>query len=131
MAKIFPGDVTAAKIFDETSVSLERIPKEAPLDITFENLHYSIYASKRIAGVAFDAVSDARIKDIQGVSDGVADLNTLMEIEITDYQLKDKANHGNHKYKKVIGQQIDGVYPQAVNKLTKEVVPDIYQLAAV
>ena len=35
------------------------------------------------------AESDARIKDIQGISNASSDLTTLMDIEITDYMLKD------------------------------------------
>ncbi len=91
---------------------------------------YSLYASARVAATEFNAFSDARIKNIQGLSDSRADLNTLLSIEITDYKLKDYIDKGNKFYKKVIAQQVEKVYPQAVSTIT-DVVPDIYQLAEI
>lgn len=87
---------------------------------------YSIYASDRIAAAEFNAYSDARIKNIKGISNGQHDLQTLMGIEITDYSLKDFVAKGNKAYKKVIAQQVEKIYPQAVSKMT-DVIPDIYQ----
>ena len=91
---------------------------------------YSIYASSVIVGSEIFANSDARIKNIQGLTDGAADLVTLSRIEITDYTLKDVISKGNHPSKKVIAQQVEKVYPQAVSQTT-DVVPDIYQKASV
>ena len=91
---------------------------------------YSIWAEKRVAAEEFNAVSDARLKSIQGRSDGAADLATLLGIEITDYSFRDVIGKGAGAYKKVIGQQVDKVFPQAVNKQT-DVVPDIYQQASI
>ena len=91
---------------------------------------YSIFASNRIAAVSFDAVSDARIKRIEGRSNAVEDLNTLMKIEVTNYKFKDTIAHGNAPQKKVIAQQVEQVYPQAVSRHT-DVVPDIYEKATV
>jgi hypothetical protein len=53
-----------------------------------------------------------------------------MAIQVTDYQFKDTVANGNRSQKKVIAQQVEEVYPQAVNT-TKGVVPDIYKNAAV
>jgi hypothetical protein len=89
---------------------------------------YSLYASDRIAASEFNAFSDARIKNIQGRSDGTADLKTLLGIQITDYTYKDTIAKGNRSQKKVIAQQVEQVYPQAVSKST-DAVPDIYQRA--
>ena len=44
------------------------------------------------------------------------------------YQMKDKASFGNKTFKKVIAQQIEEIYPQAVRKMTST-IPDIYALA--
>ena len=76
------------------------------------------------------AESDARIKDIQGISNASSDLTTLMDIEITDYMLKDKARFGNQQFKKVIAQQIEEVFPQAVNTMTN-FIPNVYATAMV
>ena len=93
--------------------------------------NYSIYASHRIAGSSFHAISDERIKNIQGISNSQEDLNTLMNIQITDYTMKDSITHGNQEIKKVIAQQVKSIYPQAVTTSTVEVVPDIYQTATI
>lgn len=89
---------------------------------------YSIYASNRIAASEFNAFSDARIKNIQRISNSKNDLQTLMAIEITDYKLKDSIGKGNREFKKVIAQQVEKVYPLAVSQMT-DVIPDIYQAA--
>ena len=88
----------------------------------------SIYASNRIQATEFNAFSDARIKNIQGVSNSTSDLSILNQIKITDYKMKDHAK-GNKQYKKVIAQQVETVYPNAVSKMN-DVIPDIYKLAS-
>jgi len=82
----------------------------------------------RAAGLI--TMSDARIKDIKKVSDGGADLATLMKIEITDYGYKDVVARGNRSQKKVIAQQVETIYPQAVSRST-DVVPDVFKKAVV
>lgn len=76
------------------------------------------------------AESDVRIKDIQGISDASCDLTTLMSIEITDYNLKDRVRFGNQQFKKVIAQQIEEVFPLAVNTMTN-FIPNIYTTVTV
>ena len=89
----------------------------------------SIFASGVIwAGTAVVASSDERIKTIQGRSHSPKDLEMLRSIEITDYLYKDKFTKGGAAQKKVIAQQVEKVFPQAVSKQT-DVVPDIYEKA--
>jgi hypothetical protein len=90
----------------------------------------SIKASDAVHAAFYRAVSDARIKVIEGVSNGVADLAMLSRIEITDYTHKDVIAKGKGMSKKVIAQQVEKVFPQAVTK-TVDVVPDIYQAAKI
>jgi hypothetical protein len=90
----------------------------------------SIYASGNILAFQFAAFSDARIKRITGRSDAAHDLATLLGIEVTDYSYIDTVSKGSGKYKKVIAQQVEKLYPQAVRQST-DVVPDIYQRAAI
>jgi hypothetical protein len=80
--------------------------------------------------MAFNSVvaSDARIKEIIGLTDNFIDLNTLKKIEITNYRMKDRANWGSQIYKKVIAQQVENIYPEAIKKI-QSVIPDIYSLA--
>jgi hypothetical protein len=90
---------------------------------------YSIYADARIAASEFNATSDERIKDIQGRSDSATDLRTVLSLEVVDFRYKDQAGKGNALHKKLIAQQVEKVFPQAVTEQV-DVVPDIYQLAS-
>lgn len=90
----------------------------------------SLYASGNIMANAFWAYSDTRIKRIEGRSDSAHDLTTLLGIEITDYHYKDVIAKGNAPHKKVIAQQVERVFPQAVSQCT-DFVPDIYQKAEI
>ncbi|MCB0854693.1 MAG: hypothetical protein KDD63_20870, partial [Bacteroidetes bacterium] len=92
---------------------------------------YSLYANERIAASEFNAHSDMRIKNIRGTSNASEDLSTLMQIEVTDYTLRDTIAKGKTPQKKVIAQQVAQVYPQAVSTNLTEVIPDIYQRAEV
>ncbi|MEO0583162.1 MAG: tail fiber domain-containing protein [Bacteroidota bacterium] len=95
---------------------------------TAQNVGVSIYASGSIVadgeGVFVAATvnwSDARIKNIEGISDASEDLQTLSDIEVTDY----RRIHGGQPEKKVIAQQLREVFPQAVS-LREGVIPSIY-----
>jgi hypothetical protein len=90
----------------------------------------SIYAAGDIATAGFFiATSDARVKIIKGRSDAGKDLASLQGIEVTDFRYKDVIAHGTGPQKKVIAQQVEKVFPQAVSKHT-DAVPDIYKPAA-
>ena len=90
----------------------------------------SIFADGRIIAPYVGINSDLRIKTDLHPSDSGKDLATLMGIAVTDYQLKDKVAHGKGTQKKVIAQQVETIYPQAVLQTTN-VVPDLYKKAAV
>ncbi len=93
-------------------------------------LTYGLLVDNRVRGAAFDVVSDLRLKDIQGPSDGAQDLATLKQIAITDFTFKDKVNNGPRSQKKVIAQQVEQVYPAAVSR-SSGFVPDIFKKATV
>ena len=80
------------------------------------------------AGSSSFTASDARLKKVLGFSDGNSDLNTLEKIKITNYRYIDSIGTGNEPQKKVIAQQVESVYPQAV-KTHPGYVPDIYCIA--
>lgn len=90
----------------------------------------TIKASDFILGGLIGAVSDERIKKIQGRSNSSADLRKLLDIEITDFVYKDVIEKGSRPQKKVIAQQLEKVFPEAVNQTT-DVVPDIYRKAPI
>jgi hypothetical protein len=95
------------------------------------NRNLSAYFSHQIAAQALQVFSDQRMKDIHGISDSKEDLELLMQIEITDYQMIDSVAEGNKTIKKVIAQQVREAYHQAVDTNMTRVVPDIYQLCAI
>ena len=94
------------------------------------NFSVSIYATSDVAASGFAAFSDERIKTIHGISESARDLQILSGIEVTDYSYVDALAKGNASQKKVIAQQLETVYPQAVS-LSIDVVPDIYQRATI
>lgn len=76
----------------------------------------ALYTGGTICAGTFYALSDRRIKNIIGPSNTANDLETLTKIKIADYTMKDKMTYGNKSFKKVIAQELEEVYPQAVNK---------------
>ncbi len=93
-----------------------------------DDLWWSIISDGRIRAGAFDVNSDSRIKRDLRPSDREADLVTLGQIQITDYRLIDSVKQGNRPQKKVIAQQVEKVFPQAVGT-SRGAVPDIYKSA--
>lgn len=79
-------------------------------------------------GGGFVATSDARIKNIKGITDNEKDLAALSKIEITDYKYKDEISNGEGLQKKVIAQQLKPVYPIAVNQ-SSGVIPTVFEVA--
>jgi hypothetical protein len=80
---------------------------------------------------AFTA-SDARLKKIIGRSNSAKDLETLEQIEVTDYTMKDTVKFGNKLFKKVVAQQVEKVYPTAVTSGGVKgftFTPDIYAVS--
>lgn len=76
----------------------------------------------------FVSTSDARIKNIIGVTDNNKDLATLSKINITDYKYKDEIANGAGLQKKVIAQQVKEIYPMAVNQ-NAGVIPNVFAIA--
>ena len=90
----------------------------------------SIWADGDVVGSIITIHSDERIKTAIQPSDSREDLGTLLGIEIADYKYIDTIANGNSPQKKVIAQQVEGVFPQAVRK-GKGAVPDIFKNAEV
>ena len=74
------------------------------------------------------AVSDARIKNVIGVSNPETDLATLQQVKITDYTYIDVLAKGNQPRKGIIAQELEQVYPNAV-KQAADFIPSVYALA--
>jgi hypothetical protein len=93
-------------------------------------VEYDIVGERSVVSTAYVTASDARIKNVIGPSDGAADLATLEKLRVTDYTYRDAAMMGTRPQKKVIAQQVEQVYPQAVRQ-RREFVPDVYAMATV
>lgn len=79
-------------------------------------------------GGSFVATSDKRIKNIIGLTNTATDLGILNKIEITDYKYKDEISNGGGLQKKVIAQQLQEIYPRAINS-TKGIIPNVFAVA--
>lgn len=88
---------------------------------------YSIWANQRIAALEFNAMSDARIKEVVGLTDPVEDLATIRRLRVTDYYSVDKVAEGDDLKKGFIAQEVAEVIPEAVS-LTEQFIPNIYAL---
>lgn len=86
---------------------------------------YGIYCENRIATVELNVYSDKRIKNILGTSNASKDLATLMKLSIKDYTMKDFIQNGNRQYKKVIAQEVEEVFPQAISQ-SSNFIPNIF-----
>ena len=91
---------------------------------------FSLIVSNGILADLIYLQSDERIKVIENFSDAEKDLETLLKIQITDFHYKDSVRNGSSKNKKVIAQQVEKVFPQAVKKLESP-IPDIFAEAAI
>jgi len=88
----------------------------------------SIRATGRILATEFNATSDRRLKTVVGLSDRATDLALLNRLRITDYTMRDRVQFGNRVFKKVIAQEVEEVFPQAVHQQAG-FLPDVYALA--
>ena len=88
-----------------------------------------IATQSNIVSVTTFNLSDARLKNIIGRSNSEVDLATLEKLDVTDYTMKDRRFSGR-KFKKLIAQQVEQVYPEAVTKTT-DAVPDIYRVGQI
>ena len=92
---------------------------------TFTSKTLSIRAHGSVIAEFFAATSDARIKNIMGISNSSKDLETINALHITDYTMKDKIMYGNKPFKKVIAQEVEKVYPQVVST-NVGYIPNVY-----
>ena len=87
----------------------------------------SVMAHGKIIAGEYGTYSDARIKNITGISNSTQDLETINAFHVTDYTMKDKVKYGNKPIKKIIAQKVEKVYPQVVSK-HNDFIPNVYQV---
>ncbi len=152
VVQIYLNDVPRMTVTPSGRVGINTNSPRAPLDVAgnvlFPNSYYawhnrsssnngigncnpctptvSIIADNAVFAAEFDAYSDARIKNVIGISNAANDLAVVNELHIRDYTMKDKVKYGDRTFKKVIAQEVEKVYPQVVSKHTG-FIPNVYQ----
>lgn len=120
----------------KSQVKLE-IQLEAYLDVagainvanaTKTDLSHSIKAEGRILAGAFDVNSDMRIKQITGRTGGPSALESIRQLQVTDYTYVDTIGSGRGLQRGFIAQEVEQVIPEAVTR-GPGVVPDVYARA--
>jgi len=89
--------------------------------------NFSIIASDRIQATEFNAVSDARIKNIQSRMDTNNALKKINQLQVTNYTYKDWLQKGTAIKTGFIAQEVEQIIPSAVNKATNY-IPNIMQM---
>lgn len=79
-----------------------------------------------VSKTAVFAQSDIRIKKSILATSTSTDLQSLKDIEVVNYKKIDTIND-NRLYKKVIAQQVQKVYPLAVQQTTQDFIPSVFQ----
>lgn len=76
------------------------------------------------------AYSDARAKKLSGTSEAERDLSLLRSLKVRDFTWTDKTVDNHRPHKKLLAQEVEEVFPQAVQKMQHPmVIPNIYQVA--
>ena len=110
-----------SKSWDANGTTINNDPSANSTDIT-------IRASSGIMASLFVANSDARIKNVVGLSNQASDLALINQLKVTDYTYIDQVENGNRLAKGFIAQEIAEIIPEAVTKSVK-FIPSVYALA--
>jgi hypothetical protein len=81
-----------------------------------------------VQSFGYGTISDQRIKNVVDRSSAAKDLETVMKLKVTDYQMKAQVMKGNPIHKGLIAQEVEKVIPEAVLK-SVAFVPDIFETA--
>lgn len=92
------------------------------------NNSISILASNGVEAAAFYAMSDMRIKKDLAVTDNAAALDMINQLEVTRYHHKDEIMQGSEYKTGFVAQQVEKIFPQAV-QMRADFVPDIFTLS--
>ena len=118
--------------FNPLSATLQPQPAAAFQDSVSAIFDNKVYSPTFVAYSGPITASDERLKNVIGRSDSAKDLETLRNIEITDYTMKDSIALGGRPLKMVLAGQVKEVYPNAVQDISLKgytFIPDIYAQA--
>jgi len=97
-------------------------------DVILNGNYTSIRSEWFVQAFGYGTMSDQRIKQIVDRSSPVSDLETVMKLKVTNYQMKAQIMKGNPVHKGLIAQEVEEVIPEAVLK-SEAYVPEIIELA--
>lgn len=97
-------------------------------DVVLNGNYTSIKSEWYVQAFGYGTMSDQRIKQIIDRSNSASDLDTVMKLQVTDYQMKAQVMKGNPVHKGLIAQEVEKVIPEAVLK-SEAYVPEIFELA--
>jgi hypothetical protein len=97
-------------------------------DVVLNGNYTSIKSEWYVQAFGYGTMSDQRIKQIVDRSNSASDLDTVMKLQVTDYQMKAQVMKGNPVQKGLIAQEVEKVIPEAVLK-SEAYVPEIFELA--
>lgn len=97
-------------------------------DVVLNGNYTSIRSEWFVQAFGYGTMSDQRIKQIVDRSSSVSDLDTVMKLQVTNYQMKAQVMKGNPVQKGLIAQEVEKVIPEAVLK-SEAYVPEIFELA--
>jgi uncharacterized coiled-coil protein SlyX len=118
--------------FNPLSTALQQVAPAAFQDSVSAIFDNKVYSPTFVAYSGPITASDERLKNVIGRSDTAKDLETLRNIEITDYTMKDSIALGSRPSKMVLAGQVEEVYPNAVQNISLKgytFIPDIYAQA--
>ena len=95
---------------------------------TKTNFKHSLCAEERILAAAFDVRSEMRITQITGRTGGPSALESIRQLQVTDYKYVDTIGSGRGLQRGFIAQEVEQVIPEAVTR-GPGVVPDVYARA--
>ncbi len=82
-------------------------------------------------GQSLSYSSDGRAKNIKGISDAPTDLATLLKLKVQDYTWIDRSKDQHRPHKKLVAQEVEAVFPQAVTTAPMpETIPNVYEMAS-
>lgn len=90
---------------------------------------YGIKSQFSVSAPAYFVNSDTRIKKDLRLSEKSKDLNILNQLRVTDYRHIDHVAYGTNSVKGLIAQEVERVFPEAVNT-SSNFIPSIYGFSA-
>lgn len=122
-------DLSAPSVVHKVTIRKNNFARDFRLTNFIKQKFHSIKTSNSIRAAEFHAVSDKRIKTNFALSNAKSDLDIIKQIQVTNYSHIDTLANGSAIKKGFIAQQVESVFPQAINQ-SSNFIPNIYSLSS-